>query len=476
MAIDRSLISRLIDCCGPQNVLSDPDELVVYERDAYPLARALPAAVVFPTSTEMAANVLAALSTAGVPFVPRGAGTSLAGGCLAGPGSVCVCTARMRRILELDLANERAVVQAGVITQQISEAVAAHGYYYAPDPSSQTTCTIGGNVANNAGGPHTLKYGVTAHHVLGLTAVLSDGRILSMTGCAQVVHGYDLASVFVGSEGTLGLMTEVTVRLTRRPPGCRTLLAIYDRMQDAAATVSRIIGGGMTPAALEMMDHQILNILEDAYGYGFPRDAQAILVIELDGIDAGLDRQLACITALCRQNHVRSLEHASSEDGRALLWRARRTAFGALGRLAPTCITQDGVVPPSKVPEILEFIAHTAARHGLRVASNFHAGDGNIHPNFLFDGRDPAQTQRVLQASHEILAECVRLGGSITGEHGIGIEKIAALKLMYNDQDLAAQRRLRAVFNHNGLANPNKVFEGSDAGAPASLETVHGYR
>lgn len=443
-------------------MLSDPDELLVYESDGYPLVRAAPQAVVFPTSTQAAGRVLHLLHDHAIPFFPRGAGTSLAGGCLPTRPGVCICTSRMKRIVEVDLEHECAHLEAGVVTQQISDAVAQYGYHYAPDPSSQTTCTIGGNVATNAGGPHTLKYGVTGNHILGLTVVLPDGEVLELGGKAPRTHGYDLKSIFVGSEGTLGLVTEVIVRLTRSPAAWRTVLAVYDRMQDAAQTVSRIIAAGVTPAALEMMDQAILNILEDAYAYGFPRDAEAILVIEIDGIEAGLDAQLQQIVQLCREHGVRTLQAASSAAERALLWKARKTAFGALGRLAPTCITQDGVVPRSRLPHIMRFVQQIGRKYGLRLASNFHAGDGNIHPNFLFDGRDAEQVRKVLQASHEILAECVRLGGSVTGEHGIGVEKIDALRLMFSETDLRAQRRLREVFDPLRLANPGKVFASDD--------------
>ncbi len=457
MAIQASIIKELQSICGPRGVLSDPAERLVYERDAFPLARSLPGAVVFPTSTAMASQVLKCLSRARIGFVPRGAGTSLAGGCLTPPDSVCVSTARMRDIIAIDLANECAVVEAGVVTQHISDAVGGQGYRYAPDPSSQSTCTIGGNVANNAGGPHTLAHGVTANHVLGLTAVLPTGDILRIGGRTRLRHGPDLVRLFCGTEGTFGLITEVTVRLTRRPAAMRTVLAVFDKMDDASNAVTAIIASGIMPAALEMMDDACLRIVDQAYGYGFP-EADAVLIIELEGVAAGMDDRLARIVEYCTANHVRQIKHADDDDNRALLWKARKTAFGALGRAAPSCITQDGVVPRSRLPEILRFVREVADRHGLRVASNFHAGDGNIHPNFLFDGRDPQQVAAVEAAGHEILAECVRLGGSISGEHGIGIEKVAALRLMYSASDLAAQQALRAVFDPSRRANADKIF------------------
>jgi glycolate oxidase subunit GlcD len=449
---------QLAQICGRENVLSDADELLVYESDAYPLVRSRPPAVVFPTCTRQASEVIRLLAAAKIPFVPRGSGTSLAGGCLSTGGAVCISTARMRRVLDLDLVNEFAVVEAGVVTLDVSEAVRGQGYHYAPDPSSQTTCSIGGNVATGAGGPHTLKYGVTSNHVLGLTVVLPKGEIVSLGGRTRGSHGFDLVRLFVGSEGTLGLVTEVTVLLTRLPAACRTVLAVFDSMEDASRTVSAIIAAGILPAALEMMDQAILQILEAAHGYGFPRDAEAVLIIELDGIETGLDDELQRVLTICRQGGARALDHAVDVQRRALLWRARKTAFGALGRSAPCCITQDGVVPRSRLPDILQFIREVGRRHGLRIANNFHAGDGNIHPNFLFDAGDPAQLKLVLQASHEILAECVRLGGSITGEHGVGVEKTAAMKLMYSPSDLAVQQRIRRVFDPCMMANPGKIF------------------
>ena len=329
MPIQPHVISVLREICGAENVLSDPDERFVYECDAYPLVRGVPGLVVFPRSTKTVSRVLALLHAEHVPFVPRGSGTSLAGGCLTADDAVCICTSKMRRIIEIDLQNECAIVEAGVITQQISDAVAEFDYYFAPDPASQTTCTIGGNVANNAGGPHTLKYGVTAHHVRGLTVVLPGGEVLHVGGKTPMTHGYDLTGVFVGSEGTMGLVTEVIVKLTRITPAIRTVLAVYDKMDDAGVTVRDIIAAGIVPAALEMMDQAILNILEDAYGYGFPRDADAILVIEIDGIEAGLDEQLQRIEHICRRHHVRTLEHAADADQRAALWKARWGTQGA---------------------------------------------------------------------------------------------------------------------------------------------------
>ncbi|MCG3137526.1 MAG: putative FAD-linked oxidoreductase [Phycisphaerae bacterium] len=461
MAISSSLIREFRTICGARHVLHHRDELLVYESDAYPLARSLPQLVIFPTSTEVAAQLIQRLYREKIPIVPRGSGTSLAGGCLCPDDAVCISTVRMNRILEIDLDQECAAVEAGVISQSISSVVAGHGYHYAPDPSSQTTCTIGGNIANNAGGPHTLKYGVTSNHILGLTVVLPDGEILRVGNKAPFATGVDLTRIFVGSEGTLGLVTEAIVKLTRLPSTVRTVLAVFDRLDDATQTVTDIIAAGIIPAALEMMDQAVIRLVEQAYHYGLPTDAEAVLIIELDGLEAGIDRLLQQVLEHCRARCARSLDLASDPQKRMLLWKARKSAFGALGRSAPTVLVEDGVVPRSQLPHILRFIRGISRKYDLPIANNFHAGDGNIHPNFLFDGSDPQQVARVQQAGDEILAECVRLGGSITGEHGVGIEKIRHLPLMFNDADLAAQQRLRDLFDPHHLANPNKIFSSS---------------
>jgi glycolate oxidase len=406
----------------------------------------------------MAAEALTLIDGCGASFVSRGSGTSLAGGCLTSPGSVAVCTARMRRMLEVNCRDGYATVEAGVITQHITDAVASSGFRYAPDPSSQTTCTIGGNVANNAGGPHTLKVGVTANHVLGMKVVLPDGRIARFGGHGVHSPGMRIHRGWVGTEGTLGLITEVTVRLVRACPARRTILAAFETMDAASSTVSRIISRGIVPAALEMMDRGILELVEAAYHLGFPTDAAAALIIEIDGIEASLDAQMKRITDMCEDGGAIRIEPATDPEAQALLWKARKTAFGSIGRASPHCITQDGVVPRSQLPHILRFVERVAQETGLRVVSNFHAGDGNIHPNFLFDAACPEALASVHEASDRILAECVRVGGSVTGEHGIGIEKTAALGWMYTPSDLAAQQRWRRVFDPKERANPGKVF------------------
>ncbi len=456
--LSSSLRADLEAVVGPQGLIAAPEELVVYECDAYTIAKSAPDAVVFPESTQQAAEVMRVLHAHGVPFIPRGAGTSLAGGCLPVEGGVFLSTSRMKRVLEIDTRNRWARVEAGVVNLHVTGAVKGCGMHYAPDPSSQMACTIGGNIGTNAGGPHTLKYGVTVNHTLGATLVLADGRIVEVGGVTEDTPGLDLTGVLVGSEGTFGLVTECIVRLTRNPTTVRTLLGVFETVDDATRTVGDVIAAGIVPAAMEMMEKLIINAVEDAYHFGFPRDAEAVLIIELDGLEAGIDRLMRQVVEICNRNKAREVRHAATEEQRLALWKCRKRAFGAIGRLSPSYCTQDGVVPRGKLPEILAFIRGIAAKYNVTIANVFHAGDGNIHPILLFDERDAEQTKRVLAASDEILTECVRMGGSVTGEHGIGVEKLEHLKLMFNERDLAAQRRLREVFDPENRANPYKIY------------------
>lgn len=443
---------------GPRGMISSPEELLVYECDGYTIAKSVPDAVVLPDSTRQAAEVMKVLHAHGVPFIPRGAGTSLAGGCLPVGGGVFISTSRMKRILEIDTRNRYARVEAGVVNLHVTQATHTCGLHYAPDPSSQMACTIGGNVGTNAGGPHTLKYGVTVNHTLGATLILPDGRIVEVGGPTEDPAGYDLTGVLVGSEGTFGLIAEVTVRLTRNPTTYRTLLGVFESVEDATRTVGDVIAAGIVPSAMEMMDRLIIRAVEEKFQFGFPLDAEAVLIIELDGLEAGIDRLAERVVEICRQNKSREVRRAATDEQRTALWKCRKRAFGAIGRLAPSYCTQDGVVPRAKLPDILRFIQATAKKYDLTIANVFHAGDGNIHPVLLFDERDAEQTRRVLLASAEILAECVRLGGSVSGEHGIGVEKLEPLKLMFSERDLAAQRRLREVFDPQLRANPYKIY------------------
>jgi glycolate oxidase len=455
-----SLLTRLGEIVGPDALIASPSELVVYECDGYTIDKSVPDVVVFPQSTEQVVSVVQLCNEFDVPFVPRGAGTSLAGGCLPVGGGVMITTTRMKRILEVNVRDRYAVVEPGVVNLWLTNKLKGTGYHYAPDPSSQGACTIGGNVATNSGGPHTLKYGVTVNHVLGLEFVLPDGRVIETGGVSEDNPGYDLTGLIVGSEGTFGICTKATVRITRDPQTQRTLLGIFESVDDATNTISDLIGAGIVPAALEMMDRLIVKAVEAAFKFGFPLDAGAVLLIEVDGLAAGLDREAERITEICRANRCREVRQARDAAERLLLWKCRKQAFGAIGRLANSYCTQDGVVPRTKLPHILREITRIGEKYSIAIANVFHAGDGNIHPILLFDERDDDQTRRVLQASHEILEECIRCGGSVTGEHGIGVEKIDFMPLLFSPDDLAAMLKIREVFNPAGRCSPAKMFPG----------------
>jgi glycolate oxidase len=453
-----TLASRLRAIVGADGVIDRPEALLVYECDGYTLERAAPELVVLPREPDEVSAVVRLLAVDGVAFVPRGAGTGLSGGTLPVGAPVMICTSRMQRIEAVDLRNRRVVAQAGVVNQWITNAVRAHRLCYAPDPSSQPACTIGGNIAENSGGPHTLKYGVTTNHVLGVELVLPSGDVVALGGAVEDRPGYDLVGAVVGAEGTFGIVTRATLRLVRTPQAYRTLLAVFASVEAASEAVSGIIAAGIVPAALEMMDRLIVQAVEAAFHVGLPTDAGAVLLIELDGPAVALDPQVERVVAVCGAHGVREIRQAADDAERAALWKCRKRAFGAVGRLAPNYCTQDGVVPRTRVPDILRAIAAAAERHRLRIANVFHAGDGNIHPILLFDERDPDEVARVLAAGREILEACVALGGSITGEHGIGVEKIAQVPLLFGPDDLRAMTRLRAVFDPEGRANPHKIF------------------
>jgi glycolate dehydrogenase FAD-linked subunit len=456
------LAPRIFDAlraiAGGDGVIARPTELRVYECDGYTLEKSAPEVVVLPRTTEQVAQILRLLDREHIAFVPRGAGTGLSGGCLPVGAPVMIGSSRMNHILEIDLVNRRAVVEAGVVNLWVTNAVKQHGLCYAPDPSSQMACSIGGNIAENSGGPHTLKYGVTTNHVLGVELVLPNGEVVQLGGAVEDVPGYDLTGLVVGAEGTFGIVTSATLRLVRQPEAWKTLLGIFESVDDATATVSGIIAAGIVPAALEMMDQLIIEAVEAAFHFGFPTDAGAVLIVELDGLAAGLDQQAQRVAEICRANHARDVHVAKDEAERAALWKSRKRAFGAVGRLAPNYCTQDGVVPRTKVPEILRRIVDIGRRYQLRIGNVFHAGDGNIHPILLFDERDADQVRRVLAAGREILEACVELGGSVTGEHGIGVEKIAQMPLLFSPQDLLVMSQLRRVFDPDVRCNPGKIF------------------
>ena len=403
------------------------------------------------------------LSANGIAFGPRGAGTGLSSGaialgCESGERSVTIEMARLNRIIEIDYANRRAIVQPGVINVRLSQAVSARGYHYAPDPSSQTACTIGGNVAENAGGPHCLKYGMTTNHILGLEVVLPTGEVIRLGGGGVDLPGYDLLGAFVGSEGTLGIATEVTVRLTRTPQLVITLLADFLDVNDASRAVSAIIAEGLLPAALEMIDGVTIRAVEaSVYAAGYPTDAAACLIVELDGLRAGLETQARLATEICRSHGARSIREARDEIERKKLWAGRKGAFGALGRISPDLLVQDAVVPRTRLPEILARIYEIGAKYRLRLSNVFHAGDGNLHPNINYDGRDAEEVERVMAASREIMMLCVDAGGTITGEHGVGADKIAYMPMIFDQASLDAMLAVREVFNPTGLCNPGKA-------------------
>ena len=470
------LVERLQAIVGPRGLLHSPSDLVVYECDGYTIEKNRPDVVVFPTTTEQVVAIVKLCNELDVPFLPRGAGTSLAGGCLPVGGGVMIALTRMKRILEVDYRNRYAVVEPGVVNLWLTNHIKGEGYHFAPDPSSQGACTIGGNVATNSGGPHTLKYGVTVNHVLGVELVLPDARVVQTGGAVEDSPGYDLTGVIVGSEGTFGVATRAWVRITRNPQAYRTLLGVFETVDDATNTISDIIGAGIIPGALEMLDQLILQAVEAAFKFGFPLDAGAVLIMEVDGLDAGLDADAERIIAIAKKNNAREVRRANTEAERLLLWKSRKQSFGAVGRLAPSFCTQDGVVPRTKLPQVLRSIQEIGRRYQLRIANVFHAGDGNIHPILLFDERDPEQVQRVLAASHEILDECIRLGGSVTGEHGIGVEKIDFMTKLFSPEDISMMLRLRAAFNPNNRCSPAKMLptagaciEQSKAGRRAAL-------
>ena len=453
-----SLRRELEGVVGPGGVLSEPDELLVYESDGLTLFRALADFVVFPTSAEQVSAVVRIAGREGLPFVARGAGTGLSGGCLPAEGGIVLSLMRMNRVLEVDYDNQIAVVEPGLVNLHLSWAVGPHGFYYAPDPSSQQACTIGGNIANNSGGPHTLKYGVTVNHVLGLEVVMPDGEIVWLGGRTREALGYDLVGVFVGSEGTFGIATKIVVRILRKPAAVKTVLAVFDQIDQASAAVSAIIARGLVPAAMEMIDQLTIQAVEDAFGCGYPRDAAAALLIEIDGLAAGLDIQTEHIVAACRESGAREVRAAADEAERQLLWKGRKSAFGAYGRISPAYMVMDGVIPRTRLPQVLARVNEIVAAHGLRVGNVFHAGDGNLHPNILYDPRVPGEEARVVAAGAAIMKVCAEVGGSISGEHGIGLEKADFMPFIFSEADLAFMQRLKVAFNPTGLCNPGKVF------------------
>ncbi|WP_067830734.1 FAD-linked oxidase C-terminal domain-containing protein [Actinomadura kijaniata] len=449
------LAERFTALLGADSVITDPVRLRTYECDGLTSHRATPGVVVLPGTAEQVAAVVRACVAEGVPYVARGSGTGLSGGALPRTDGVLIVTSRMRRILDIDIPNQRAVVEPGVINLDVTRAVRDQGYHFAPDPSSQQVCSVGGNVAENSGGAHCLKYGFTAHHVLACEVVTPDGEIVELTAGGP---GYDLLGVFVGAEGTLGITTRITVRLTRLPETVQTLLAAFDSIESGGAAVSAIIGAGVVPAAVEMMDALSIEAAEAAVRCGYPPGAGAVLIVELDGPGSEVAHQFAEVERLCRAAGAFEVRIAAGDAERALIWRGRRSAFAAVGRISPAYLVQDGVIPRTSLPKVLARIDALSAESGVRVANVFHAGDGNLHPLVLFDDAEPGATERAEEVSGAILDLCIEHGGSITGEHGVGVDKSRYMPRMFTDTDLDTMQMVRCGFDPAGLCNPGKVF------------------
>ncbi|MFI9593012.1 FAD-linked oxidase C-terminal domain-containing protein [Nonomuraea sp. NPDC052265] len=448
-----TLTAALRSLLPPDSVITDPVRLRTYECDGLTSHRATPGVVVLPARAEQVARVVRMCNDFGVPFVARGSGTGLSGGALPREDGVLIVTSRMRRILEIDLPNRRAVVEPGVTNLAITEAVRDQGYYYAPDPSSQQVCSIGGNVAENSGGAHCLKYGFTVNHVEACEIVTPDGDLVVLD---RMDPGYDLLGAFVGSEGTLGIATRITVRLSRAPEAVTTVLAAFEDIEQGGRAVSAIIGAGIVPAAIEMMDALAVEAAEAAVACSYPKGAGAVLIVELDGPRESVERQFAQLAEIC--SGAFELRVAAGPEERAAIWKGRKSAFAAVGRISPAYIVQDGVVPRTSLPGVLAAIDRLSREHGIRVANVFHAGDGNLHPLVLFDDAEPGAGERAEAVSGAILDLCVEHGGSITGEHGVGVDKARYMPKMFTEADLDTMQLVRCAFDPGGLSNPGKVF------------------
>lgn len=456
-----NVADRLRAIVGHDLVITDPDRLFAYESDGLTAYRVVPRAVVLPETTEQVSQVLRTLHDEGIDVVPRGAGTGLSGGALPTPDGVIVGTARMSRILSIDAPNRLAHVQPGVINARLTEATAPYGLYYAPDPASQSTCTLGGNVAENSGGPHCLKYGVTSRYVTGLTVVMADGEVVRLGGAGlEASCGLDLVGLFVGSEGCFGIATEIEVRLLPQVESIRTLLGIFHTMEAAGHAVTDIIGSGLMPAAVEIVDNATIVAVEaSVFSAGYPVDAGAALVVEFDGTEAGLDDDADRAEQCCLSAGATKVIRAKSDEERIALWKGRKKAFGAMGRIAPDLLVQDATVPRTRLPEVLARITEIGREYDLKIANVFHAGDGNLHPNILFDRQNSEELERVEKASREIMTLCVSVGGTITGEHGVGVDKRAYMPLVYNEVEMDMLRSARRVFDPDGRLNPGKVVQ-----------------
>jgi glycolate dehydrogenase FAD-linked subunit len=455
--MDRAFLAALRRIVGDQSVLDDALELLTYECDALPHLRQTPAAVVLPGSAADVQAIVRLCAREGVPFVARGHGTGLSGGALPVAGGIVIALSRLNRVLNVDIPNQRVTVEPGVTNLEITRRVAPFGYYYAPDPSSQQVCSIGGNVAENSGGAHCLKYGFTVHHVLGVEAVLPDGELVHLGGTLVDTPGPDLLGLIVGSEGTLVVVTSVTVRILRKPAAVQTLLAAFETIDAGGAVVSDIIGAGIIPAAVEMMDRLAIRAAEAAVQPNFP-DADTVLIVELDGPAAEVAALFDIVVQTCHQRGATTIQVAATDEQRARIWRGRKAAFAAMGRVSPNYYVQDGVVPRTRLPEVLSRIRQLERRSGLRIGNVFHAGDGNLHPLICYDERIPGQADQAVEVAAEILSYCIEAGGSLTGEHGIGADKSQYMPTMFTADDLALMQRIRAAFDPRGLCNPGKIF------------------
>lgn len=455
----REIIDQLKQIVGPNAVIADDAELLVYECDALPLFKHPPDVVVFPTTTEQVSHIVKLAGRFGLPFLPRGSGTGLSGGAMAAEGGILIELQRMNRILTIDVENRVAVVQPGVVNLHITQAASPLGLYYAPDPSSQSACSIGGNVAENAGGPHCLKYGMTTDHVLAIEAVLTNGEIIRLGNIAGEPVGLDLIGAIVGSEGTFAIVTEITVRLLAKPQSVKTLLAAFNTIEECSQTVSDIIASGVMPAALEFVDDKTIRAVEASiYKAGYPLDARAALLIELDGFKEGIDATAVAIEDICRRNNAYETRVARTEEERSKLWLGRKGAFGAMGRISPDMIVMDAVIPRTRLPEVLSEIDRLSDVYQLPVANVFHAGDGNLHPLILFDSRRQDQVDKIFEFSEDIMKLCVEVGGALSGEHGIGYEKKEFMGLVFDEDDLETMSAVKRVFNPTGALNPSKIF------------------
>jgi len=455
--MNRALLDELRRIVGDCNVLDDALELLTYECDALPHLRETPAAVALPGTAAEVQSVVRLCARAGVPFVARGHGTGLSGGALPVPGGLVIALSRLNRVRSIDIENQRVTVEPGVTNLEITRQVAPFGYYYAPDPSSQQVCSIGGNVAENSGGAHCLKYGFTVNHVLGVEAVLPDGEIVHLGGMLADTPGPDLLGLVVGSEGTLAVVTSITVRILRRPETVQTVLAAFDTIDAGGAVVSDLIGAGIVPAAVEMMDALAIRAAEAAVHPGFP-PADTVLIVELDGPAAEVRALFDIVVQTCRRHGATTIDVADNDEQRARIWRGRKAAFAAMGRVSPNYYVQDGVVPRTKLPEVLSRIRQLERRSGLRIGNVFHAGDGNLHPLICYDERVPGEADKAVDVAAEILTYCIEAGGSLTGEHGIGADKAQYMPMMFAAEDLALMLRVRGAFDPRGLSNPGKVF------------------